>query len=289
MTPLQKLLAQAAKRSGVILGVIERDFAQGYLLEALAAEPALSSTLVFKGGTALKKVYFGDAYRFSEDLDFTATGAPAGAGLEAALAHVVRVATKRMSALSPVTSSLSRLGFGGPHPGGQEAFAIDIQYPWQRSPMCRIKVEVTPDERVVVEPVTRAVIHGYADGVSGEVYCYALEEILTEKLRALRQTDAMLVSRGWHRPRARDYYDLWKILSTFGVSIDIATVRRILPEKLAARGVSYSDVGDFFTDRLVHEARVNWQEKLGRLTPDLVPVDRVLSDLPGLVADLLGQ
>jgi len=71
MTPLQKLLAQAAKRSGVILGVVERDFAQGYLLEALAAEPALSSTLVFKGGTALKKVYFGDAYRFSEDLDFT--------------------------------------------------------------------------------------------------------------------------------------------------------------------------------------------------------------------------
>lgn len=160
MTPLQKLLARVAKRSGVILGVIERDFAQGYLLEALAAEPALSSTLVFKGGTALKKVYFGDAYRFSEDLDFTATGAPAGAALEAALMHVVRVATKRMSALSPVASSLSRLRFGGLHPGGQEAFAIDIQYPWQRSPMCRIKVEVTSDEPVVVAPAARAVIHG---------------------------------------------------------------------------------------------------------------------------------
>lgn len=45
MTPLQKLLARAARRSGVILGVIERDFAQGYLLEALAAEPSLASTL----------------------------------------------------------------------------------------------------------------------------------------------------------------------------------------------------------------------------------------------------
>ena len=288
MTPLQKLLAQVAKRSGVLLSVIERDFAQGYLLEALAAEPALSSTLVFKGGTALKKVYFGDAYRFSEDLDFTATGAPAGAALEAALTHMVGAATSRMSALSPVASSLSRLGFGGPHPGGQEAFAIDIRYPWQRSPMCRLKVEVTPDERVALAPTARTVIHGYADGVCGEVLCYAIEEILAEKLRALRQTDAMLASRGWHRPRARDYYDLWKILSTFGATINAATVRRILPEKFASRGVSYSGVGDFFTERLVHEARVNWQEKLGRLTPDLVPVDRVLADLPGLVADLLG-
>jgi len=287
MTPLQKLLAQVARRSGVLLAVVERDFAQGYLLEALAAEPALSSTLVFKGGTALKKVYFGDAYRFSEDLDFTAIGAPVGAALETALAHVVRAATVRMSALSPVTSSLSRLGFGGPHPGGQEAFAIDIRYPWQRSPMCRIKVEVTPDERVALAPTARAVIHEYPGGIRGEILCYVLEEILAEKLRALRQTDAMLVSRGWHRPRVRDYYDLWKILSTFGATIDAATVRRILPEKFVARGVSYSAVGDFFTDRLVHEARVNWQEKLGRLTPDLVPVDRVLADLPGLVADLL--
>ncbi len=293
MNPLQKLLARVARRSGVILGVVERDFAQGYLLEALAAEPNLASTLIFKGGTALKKVYFGDAYRFSEDLDFTAVNvpagdAPAGDALETALRRVVSAAATRMSALSPVTGSLSRLGFGGPHPGGQEAFAIDVQYPWQRNSMCRIKVEVTGSECVVVAPIGRPVMHGYEDGVSGEVLCYVLEEILAEKLRALRQTDAMLVSRGWHRPRVRDYYDLWKILSTFEASIDVATVRRILPQKFAARGVSYSGVGDFFTDRLIHEARVNWQEKLGRLTPDLVPVDRVLADLPGLVGRLLG-
>lgn len=233
-------------------------------------------------------MYFGDAYRFSEDLDFTAVGAPTGDALEAALKRAVRAAATRMSALSPVTGSLSQLGFGEPHPGGQEAFAIDMQYPWQRMPMCRIKAEVTAGERVVVAPAEHAVIHGYEGGVSGKVLCYVLEEILAEKLRALRQTEAMLVSRGWHRPRARDYYDLWKILSTFGATIDVATVRRILPEKFAARGVSYTTVGDFFTDRLVHEARVNWNEKLGRLTPDLVSLDRVLADLPGLVAGLIG-
>jgi predicted nucleotidyltransferase component of viral defense system len=33
----------------------------------------LREHLVFKGGTALKRCYFGD-YRFSEDLDFTLAG-----------------------------------------------------------------------------------------------------------------------------------------------------------------------------------------------------------------------
>jgi predicted nucleotidyltransferase component of viral defense system len=45
----------------------------------------LRDTLVFKGGTALKKCYFGD-YRFSEDLDFTGVGsAPAGRRMKMAM------------------------------------------------------------------------------------------------------------------------------------------------------------------------------------------------------------
>ena len=40
--------------------------ALSYLLAGIAANPDLSGTLIFKGGTALKKLYFGD-YRFSAD------------------------------------------------------------------------------------------------------------------------------------------------------------------------------------------------------------------------------
>jgi len=38
----------------------------------MASSP-LGEFLVFKGGTALNKLYFPDVWRFSEDLDFTAT------------------------------------------------------------------------------------------------------------------------------------------------------------------------------------------------------------------------
>src|SRR6201997_1990700 len=51
--------------------VLERDYCLAWFLTALA-ESDLSTSVAFKGGTALKRCYFGD-YRFSEDLDFTLT------------------------------------------------------------------------------------------------------------------------------------------------------------------------------------------------------------------------
>jgi predicted nucleotidyltransferase component of viral defense system len=65
-------LKKQARLLGVDAGVLDRDHALGIVLWALA--PELDAVgWVFKGGTCLRKCYFGD-YRFSEDLDFTATG-----------------------------------------------------------------------------------------------------------------------------------------------------------------------------------------------------------------------
>jgi len=49
--------------------VLERDYCLAWLLAGIA-ESEIRTILGFKGGTALKRCYFGD-YRFSEDLDFT--------------------------------------------------------------------------------------------------------------------------------------------------------------------------------------------------------------------------
>jgi len=50
------------------LGIIEKDYALSLML-SLLANSSISDHLVFKGGTAVKKMYFPDA-RFSMDLDF---------------------------------------------------------------------------------------------------------------------------------------------------------------------------------------------------------------------------
>jgi hypothetical protein len=65
---LSNRLAQAGGRR-LPESVLERDYCIAWFLVGLATSP-LRDALVFKGGTALKRCYFGD-YRFSEDTDFT--------------------------------------------------------------------------------------------------------------------------------------------------------------------------------------------------------------------------
>ncbi len=68
---LQQRIQEAAKHSLVNQLVVERDYAQSYVLSRHFGPGPSPQTLVFKGGTALKKIYF-EGYRFSEVLDFSA-------------------------------------------------------------------------------------------------------------------------------------------------------------------------------------------------------------------------
>jgi predicted nucleotidyltransferase component of viral defense system len=71
MRPLRGRLEEARVRLGVPWEVLERDYLLSWILAGIGRVPELRGALIFKGGTALKKCYFGD-YRFSEDLDFSA-------------------------------------------------------------------------------------------------------------------------------------------------------------------------------------------------------------------------
>src|SRR6188508_2511203 len=91
---LSLLSNRLARTGGRRIGeaVLERDYCLAWFLVGLSRCP-LREALVFKGGTALKRCYFGD-YRFSEDLDFT-LAEPLGldailAGLETAYTEVQR-------------------------------------------------------------------------------------------------------------------------------------------------------------------------------------------------------
>lgn len=58
--------------------IAERDIVLTYALRALV-DTGMMNHLVFKGGTCLRKLVFGSAGRFSEDLDFTIDVAIRGA------------------------------------------------------------------------------------------------------------------------------------------------------------------------------------------------------------------
>jgi predicted nucleotidyltransferase component of viral defense system len=63
-------LKKQAMRQRVALGALEKDYVLALILESLYSDPAWREALVFKGGTALNKVY--KTQRLSLDLDFTA-------------------------------------------------------------------------------------------------------------------------------------------------------------------------------------------------------------------------
>jgi predicted nucleotidyltransferase component of viral defense system len=71
MKPIRKRLEEARRDTGLSGEIIEKDYIISWVLDGIAANKKLRNELIFKGGTALKKCYFGN-YRFSEDLDFTA-------------------------------------------------------------------------------------------------------------------------------------------------------------------------------------------------------------------------
>ncbi len=273
-------------RSCVSREVVEKDYAIGYVLAGVYGVPDLARRLVFKGGTALRKAHFAD-YRFSEDLDFTAL--PAGDDLEPLVRQAAAGAERALQEQGAFAVSVSRYPSQGPHPDGQEAFRVHVQFPWQRRAACSLKVEITMDEPVLAGVVHLPLVHGYGEALSCSMGCYALEEVVAEKLRALLQTRAHLAERGWAGPRSRDYYDLWQLLCARQGIVDAAEIARMLPAKCDVRAVRFNAADDFFDPNVIDRARVDWAEGLRRMIPDPPDFDQCLTNLRDPVSALVDR
>lgn len=66
-------IQKIAGKLGIRDTQIEKDYVIGWVLKGISNNSYLKEKLIFKGGTALRKIYFED-YRLSEDLDFTFKG-----------------------------------------------------------------------------------------------------------------------------------------------------------------------------------------------------------------------
>ena len=288
MRPLRTRLQMAAQRSGLRSDVIVRDYLLSWVLAGISRVSVLDDSLVFKGGTALKKCYFGD-YRFSEDLDFSGLeDTPTGAKMDDLIGEVCEVVASTCSEeYDPVEMSFRRYTERRPHPGGQQAFDIYPVLSWQRQPSVRIRVEITMDEPVIRRVERRPVLHGYEEAMDADIQVYALEEIVAEKLRAILQQTRRLDEGTWFRTRARDYYDIWRILREFGDGMDLTDFNTMLSRKCDVRDVSYAGLEDFFADEIVSDVVARWDDSLGPLVPELPEIQTVVCDLRRMLANIL--
>ena len=103
--------------------IIEQDYVLSWLLFGISKVEKLNSTLVFKGGTALKKCYFGN-YRFSQDLDFSTQGDhPRGEELLTLIGEACQIAAEVADTLE---FRYKKYPEKAPHPEAQEEVVPNV-------------------------------------------------------------------------------------------------------------------------------------------------------------------
>ena len=97
----------------------------------------------------------------------------------------------------------------------------------------------------------------------------------------------ILETRGWARSRARDFYDLWRVMRTYRDRMDLAGFDSLLREKCAVREVGFKGPQDFFDERMLASVEETWEPSLGPLVPALpsfkTVADALRSEVPALV------
>jgi len=217
----------------------------------------LGESLVFKGGTALSKLYFPDIWRFSEDLDFTATEQlpDIERTLESALADI--------EAESGISFEVRNM-----HTAGEPVEYV--QYDAVLGQKNTTGLDITFDEPLVYPIVDHD--HAYKDVPAFNLPAYRIDEIFVKKLRSLFQ-----------RARARDYYDVYRLLEQ--ESFDDTEIVTALREKARAHDVEIALAQGVPEDDL-EAVRAYWEQALNRLVTEELAFDMVVERIDAYLQQL---
>jgi len=169
------------------LAMIEQDLVISRALIELYNQPKVKSSLVFRGGTALNKLFLQSPARYSEDIDLVqCTSEPIGNTLDA-----IR------NALDPWLGEPKRKLT-------ERSVKLFYRYIAIGNNPAKLKIEINTTEHFHIQPLQqldyRIESEWFDDSAS--ILTYQLNELMASKLRALYQ-----------RRKGRDLFDLWHVLS----------------------------------------------------------------------------
>ena len=271
-----KDLREKSKEWGVPVETVDKDWVLGHYLNGIYQNEFLKNRLIFKGGTCLKKLYFKD-YRFSEDLDFSATIELDKNVVMASLQAVQEMVYQDVG-IHYASIRDSELLFNDLLMGYSFILPFwGINHPTKKQTdpsrwTTSIKIEISLREIILLPHISHAIHHPYCDGykVVAEVKGYHLDEVFSEKLRALLQ-------RSYAAPR--DYYDLWYISINYHDKISPSDIPSLFQQKCSIKNIAFKGVESFFTERRLKQVKMQWQSSLGSHLRELPDSDRVLDEL----------
>lgn len=241
------------RRRALSLGVqkehVERDYVLNHVLAHVGADPG---TLIFRGGTALARVYWPD-FRLSEDLDFITPGH--GEDIEGA----ERTAVRRARDTTGIPLALT---FGAPR-GDHSHSTVDWTTPW--GSQGSLLIDVVRGEKAALPEVNQALNLPYSDLPTSSVRVLQLADILGNKW-------AMLDGRD----EPRDLFDLWFALTRAGVPFETVALGHRMR-------YHYEPIVSFLSR--AERLRRTWTERLGYQINGLPEFDVVLEEIRSIVAE----
>ena len=262
------------------IDIIEKDYILSWVLAGIHHHEATKDSWIFKGGTCLKKCYF-ETYRFSEDLDFTYRGEAheptedyyknifieiakwiyENAGIELPQQGIEFEVFKNPR---NTTSVQGKLTYRGP-----------IQRNVSITRLPRLKIDLTLDEPMFLEPQIKNVDHPYSDMLEEgkKILAYSYEELFAEKLRALVQ-----------RLRPRDLYDVVHLFQQKNLNTNVALIRETLQKKCDLRSIPFPKIEliETHVNRKLLESE--WATQLRHQMPELPQFELFLNELGKILA-----
>lgn len=282
---LKREIEKHAEANNVAKSTIDKDWVLGHFIDAIFSIPQCRESLIFKGGTFLRKCYF-PHYRFSEDLDFTSTN-PDFVLDKKLLKEITDLITERTE-IQLHFQGISELRFkdqltgykaivkfwGADHSRNQ---APPPPERWTTS----IKIEIIMYEQMVFPSEEREVHHMYSDQLSVvplEVPCYFIYEVLAEKLRSL-------IQQSYTAPR--DFYDIW-YLSQNRETIDWREVANAFHKKMKYKGLEFTGIEQMINEENEKRLKAAWQNSLGYQIPEenMIAYEVVKKDIVKLLEEV---
>lgn len=276
---LKEEIQKIATQKQLATSVIEKDYVLSWVLAGIHHHNTTKDSWIFKGGTCLKKCYF-ETYRFSEDLDFTYRGKT----------HEPDEAFYKNVFIEISQWIFDNSGIELPEQGiefevfknKRDSISVQGKLPY-RGPvrpsaniknLARLKIDLTLDEPLVLEPSMRKIEYFYSDATENkmQILCYSYEEIFAEKLRALVQ-----------RLRPRDLYDVVHLFRRKNSHQNPSSLKHTLQKKCAHRSVAFptTEYIENHNNRKLLESE--WSIQLRHQLPTLPPCELFLAELPKIL------
>ena len=266
-TEIRTLAAQAK----IDPGIIEKDYVLSKVLMALAQIDLFNQSLLFKGGTVLKKFYYPE-WRFSEDLDFTAKAKLIPKEVKSIFQETVEKVGKLFGLTMRIIEYSQYPKIGDELVSVQFKLGYDGPLRKSSGQKNNVRVHIAFEERLISEPVKRKIHSGYSDDIESEMTVYSLEEVLSEKLRSILQ-----------RGKSRDYYDVWILLKKYKDDFSNERLWEILKGKCEFKDIPTPKTEDFFNKERTEEAGRYWERGLAHQLNDVPDFKLVLEELKYLI------